>query len=601
LRKILALSQGCKGRFEEAERLSYGIFRDPEGRYVPLPFYTVHGAEHCQAVENFLNEILSTGKDVNKDFIPNSEEAMFLLAGAWLHDIGMMYGIFRGEQVSNLANNPDYCAKLRNEHEVRTTGHILNEWHLECHWSYEEKAILAHICHFHRKKNEIDDFVPAVITGKITREPVRIKVIAALLRIADGCHADRSRVPGNLRALYDSLGMPTDEVCFWGQPELISRVRFQHADGKIVIESLIPNPIDFKRGKFDFEEIIELVRKDIEGELESVQTVLLPYTNTAFKEVVKEVNPLPALDLEAPRRCLGNWPYFLKKPYSATEGAASLAQMLLYELAETQNFGNACLNRIRGMIGEVMQWRPYDVVVFRLRHDIEEILSQEQRPSAIQERVNVYLREFLENIYTHCERMTERALPLVEPHEVLFLYGYSINIVKFLQAIKRSHTVYVVDCRSSEAYLQFEPHEHEQIFEFLRKNGFEAHSIRLIELSQILDDLGRTSTPRKIILGTHSVLKMDNGDHYLLCKKGTKGLCLIGKEGRAEIMAFAETNKFIDIENEEDIESFAVRGFSYQQENSSIGVASRLESSGIRMDVIAKSLIDHLITEEGIH
>ena len=604
LRKILALSQDCQQRFEEAEKLAYGIFKDPEGRYVPLPFFTPHGTLHCQVVEAFLDEILSSGTDPNKDFIPNSEEAVFLLAGVWIHDIGMMYGIYPGEQASDLVNNPDFSAKLRNEHEIRTTRHILNEWRLECNWSYEEKAILANICHFHRKKNNINDFVPAVITGKITGEPVRIKVIAALLRIADACHVDKSRAPGNLRALYDSLGMPPEEVCYWGQPELVSRVRFQHRDGKIVIESLVPEPFDFKRGKFDFEEIIELIRKDIVEELESVKTVLLAYTNTALKEVTKEVNILPVLDIEAPRRCLGVWPYFLKKSYSATEGAVSLAQMLLFEIAETDNFGKAWQMRIRGMIQEVIRWRPYDVVVFKLQNEINEILSKEQSDSPIQERLKVHLREFLINICRHSNRMAERAIPLVKPEDVLFLYGYSLNIVKFLQTIKRSHVgaVYTVDSRSSNTYLQFDPHEDEQIIAFLRENGFEDRSIRLNELSQILEDLGRTKTPRKILIGTHSVLEIDNnGDYYILCEKGCKGLCLIGRDGGAEIIAFAETNKFVDLEKKEYIESVVAEGFTYRQENGSMGVASGRERLGIWMDVIPKSLIDYLITEKGIY
>jgi len=601
LRKILALSPVCQDRFKEAEKLAYGIFNDPQGRYVPLPFFTAHGIEHCKAVDAFLDEFLSNGTDPNKDFIPNPEEAMYLLAGAWVHDIGMMYGIFEGEQASDLANDRDLCARLRNEHEVRTARHLWHVWHLECRWTTDEKAFLANICHYHRRRHNIDDFAPKVIKGQITGESIRLEVIAALLRIADACHVDRSRVPGNLRSLYDSLGMPTDEVCFWGQPELISRVHFQHSDGKIVIESLVPEPIDFKRGKFDFEEIIELVRKDIAEEVKSVQTVLLPYTNTAFKEVTKEVNKLPGLDVKAPQWCLGVWPYFLKKSYSATEGVASLTRMLLFELEKTKNFGDPCRRRIRGMIQEVIRWRPYDVVVFKLQNEIEKILTQKQPGSPVQERLKVYLRDFLKNICTKCNSMTERAMSLVKPEDVLFLYGYSINIVKFLEAIKQRHTVYVVDCRSPNAHLQFDPHENEQILEFLRKNGFEDHFIKMIELSQILDDLKRTKTPRKIILGTHSVLRQNDSDYNLLCKKGSKGLCLIGKDGGAEIMAFAETNKFIDIENERDVESVAIQGFSYHQENGSIGVASRLERSGIRMDVIPKSLIDYLITEEAIY
>jgi hypothetical protein len=161
---VLASSQYCQDRFREAEKLAYGIFQNPQGHYVPLPFYTAHGIEHCQAVEALLDEILSGVDDPNKSFIPNADEAMFLLSGAWVQDIGMMYGIYLGEQASDLANNLDYCAKLRDEHEVRTAWHLLHEWRIECQWNEDQKAILANICYFHRKKNSIDDCVPMVIS-----------------------------------------------------------------------------------------------------------------------------------------------------------------------------------------------------------------------------------------------------------------------------------------------------------------------------------------------------------------------------------------------------------------------------------------------------
>ncbi|MFC1781391.1 hypothetical protein ACFLZ8_03950, partial [Planctomycetota bacterium] len=452
-----------------------------------------------------------------------------------------------------------------------------------------------------RKKHDIEDFSPAVITGEITGKPIRIKVIAAFLRIADACHVDRSRVPGKLRALYDSLGMQPEEVCHWGQPQLISKVRFNHQAGKIIIESLIPNPIDFKQGKFDFEEIIELVRKDLAEELRSVQTVILPYTNTAFKEVTKEVNVLPALDVEAPQRCLGIWPYFLRKPFSATKGVASLAQMLLFEIAETKNFGKAWQQRIRGMIQEAVRWRPYDVIVFQLHKEINNILLQKNPALPINESLKLYLREFLEKICTNSNRINEMAIPLVISEDVFFLYGYSINIVKFLVAIGRSHTVYVIDCRSSYENLQFDPHEDEQMIEILEKNNFNVQIIRLTGLSQILDDFVCTKTPTKIILGAHSVLRQSNNNYSLLCKKGSKDLSLIGREGGAEIMAFVETNKFFNVENEEDVKSVANYGFSYNQENSSIEIAREQERPATRMDIISKSLIDYLITEEKIY
>ena len=56
LRLVLKQDKTCVQLFEEAEALAKSIFEDPQ--YVPLPFYTEHGAVHCKAVEEFLEKII---------------------------------------------------------------------------------------------------------------------------------------------------------------------------------------------------------------------------------------------------------------------------------------------------------------------------------------------------------------------------------------------------------------------------------------------------------------------------------------------------------------------------------------------------------------
>ena len=602
LRKILESSQICKQRFDEAEKLAYGIFEDKQGRYFPLPYYNEYGIKHCQEVETFLDEILSHVTDPNKDFIPNPEEAMYLLSGAWTHDIGMMFRIFTEEQCKDIPKDPDICAKLRNEHEKRTSQHLWNVWNIECNWTDEEKAYLANICHYHRMKNRFEEFSLTEINGTITKEKVRIKVIAALLRIANACHIDRSMITGNLENLYDSLKMQPEDVCYHKRSNLISSVEFFHSHQQIVINSLVPEPVNFDRGEFDFKEIIELVRKEIEEVLKEVQTVILPYTNTAFREVLKKVNELKGLNDQAPQRCLGIWPYFLKKPFSATEGASSLAKMLLFELKVTQNYGDSFQRRIRGMIKEVIQWRPYDVSNFKIQQEVDSILSTEDHASPYNIRLKAYLNDFLINICKNCNKMTNRIIKYISPDDILFVYGYSINIKKFLEAIKNNYSgiIYIVDSHPSDTYLQFEPHEDEQISNLLNNLNFNYKYIKLNEVSLILQDLKRTNKKSKILLGTHSVLFFEN-DYHLLCKKGCKILSLAGKDGGAEVFAFAETNKFTNIEENTDIHSVSDYGFSYNQDNGNIEIANHLQNSGIKMDLISKSYIDYLITEERIY
>ena len=130
-----------KKRFEEAEALAKRIF-DPDSGRVPLPYFTEHGEEHCKYVEQYLSDIIWGEKEDSRfDFDPTPEEAMYLLSAAWLHDIGMMYGIFDGEVSEHLQDDAT-VASLREGHEHRTAKYIHEKWKKRdgCGWSDKEKT-----------------------------------------------------------------------------------------------------------------------------------------------------------------------------------------------------------------------------------------------------------------------------------------------------------------------------------------------------------------------------------------------------------------------------------------------------------------------------
>lgn len=188
LRSVIKASSVLFGKFREAERLSKDIFREKQEGKVPLPYFTNHQFEYCKAVEHSLDRIIFE-KPVEKDFIPTKEEALFLLAAAWLHDIGMIYGIFEGESPDDLIpyeweKFPVKAESMRREHELRTSHYILKEWKLNCSWPNKEKALLANLCHFHVKVHPLDYIEPSETTGSITGGRVRLRTLATLLRLA---------------------------------------------------------------------------------------------------------------------------------------------------------------------------------------------------------------------------------------------------------------------------------------------------------------------------------------------------------------------------------------------------------------------------------
>ena len=602
LREVLSKSRYCKERVKEAENLAKSIYSGGEGKCVPLPYFTPHCMEHCEAVEGYLNWIIFGGEEQNnpnRDFVPTPEEVMYLLAGAKLHDIGMMYGIFQNENPHDLADNPGLCNKIRNEHETRTTGYILNVWKLHCGWSNREKEFLTNICHFHRRKHNIEGFEPTETISEISGLPVRLKVLAALLRLADACHIDQTRAPGGLHALYNSLGMSYESACHWEKPKLISRIRFCHTKQQIKIESHCPQVYKFARGEFDLTDIVEIARRGVHEELQSVQTVLLAYRNTAFKEVKKEIYTLNSINVRIPQMCLGVWPYLLNRSWSATETAAALVQILIFEIKESGDFGAPWCERVRGMFAEAMKWHPADFMIRNLRKEVDNKLSEMSDDAPSAEGLRTYLKKYMEKIGQNCDSMVSSVKKLFNPNDTMIIHGYSVNIYKFLEAIKDDHhgPVYVVDYSEPSDELQLGLGENQRIMEYLQELGYK--KVYLIDqgvLPQVFAEVREHGSMGKILLGTHGVLK--NGD--LLCKVGSFGLVLTGKafEDCVKTIAFAVTTKCL--KNEIDDKDVIGKGGVLRDDNLKpldfVNNAQRVEP---RVDVVPRNLVNYLVTEKG--
>ena len=252
LRQIVSYSGDCKEKFLEAEVLAKRIFES--GEYVPLPFYTEHGTDHCKAIEAFLEQMIWKNEngelDEKQDFVPSPEEAMYLLSAVWLHDLGMWYGILDNERPKHLQDATKVIS-LRNRHEIRTARYIQDQWpKRNCSWEPDERGWLSNICVYHRKKHPISTFEPVRTYSRHTVGEIRLSVLAALVRLADVCHVDKSRAPERVMGLYISLGMPQEAQVHWERSDLIQNVKIDHKERKIVIKGHYPQEVDFGLGEF---------------------------------------------------------------------------------------------------------------------------------------------------------------------------------------------------------------------------------------------------------------------------------------------------------------------------------------------------------------
>lgn len=599
LREVIRFSKICASRFEEAEGLAKSIFSGGRGLF-PLPYFTQHGEHHCKMVEKCLERIIwGGGESTIHYFVPTPEEAMFLLSAVWLHDIGMMYGIFENERPEDLVDL-NKATLVRNEHEFRAASYIQDKWKENCGWSEDEKTWLSNICVYHRRRHPIGTFEPFKIKGRLSEGYVRLGILAALLRLADACDVGQFRCPWPLMVLYRSLGIHEDAVRYWAGAELIREVQFDHTVKRITLICHCPPRFVFGLGEFDLAEVGEMVCRDIQGELSHVQQMLLPYPNLAFLEVQLNVRYIRALEVQQDERYLALWPYLLNKPSSTTEAAAAFAQLLLFAVKageKTVDLEESWRDKINSMMKAAVKSRPFDFMIRNLGHEVDKILSRLPKDAKSAEELTSYLKGFLRKMEENLQKMTEFAQELVGPDDALIVYGYSSNIVKLLESVTGQHrkTLYIVEYyRPTEVHLRV--NENEIITSLVDQLGFgEVKFISMAAVAHVLAELEQANVPCRVLLGTHGVLK--NGD--FLCKVGSYTVGSIAKGFDCAVTVFADKNKVL--KNGESNKCVGEpETLLSQREYGLHPETSNIIRVAPKMDIVPRKLVDFVVTEEGV-
>jgi hypothetical protein len=208
-----------------------------------FPYYTPHNFLHSQNVEDILNWLVPD--DIKSKM--TDHEIFFLLIAAWLHDWGM---------VASARENAEEVRKL---HHIRTEENF-ERFHDKIHLSLNEVRLVGRLCRGHRDENLLgQEYDDSFFGSNIL---VRIRFLAALLRIADECDVTANRTP---------------EIVYWTlKPEGASEEEFQKhlsipgignpAPYKLVLSGVAKTP----KGV----EVIEGVRRQIQKQLDSVRTIL---------------------------------------------------------------------------------------------------------------------------------------------------------------------------------------------------------------------------------------------------------------------------------------------------------------------------------------
>ncbi|MCG8488310.1 MAG: hypothetical protein MI756_12640, partial [Chromatiales bacterium] len=239
-------------------------------------WYTPHGIDHYKSVERILGQLLPPKKRVRL----TESERFFLLSSAWLHDIGMVKGLFDTDW-----EKFDF-EDIREDHHTRSEKYI-NESYPKLSIEQHEKEAFGLIARFHRRRCDLDccrKFIAMPEHGKI-----RVRLLSAYLRLADALHMDQTRAPDRKYALMLAYNIPTQSKLHWLKSKFVIGMECDHVNKRIIIHLKAPN-----RGCGGIDESLDRIYKDIlcdlNEELDTVKKTLYNGGLSYFTDVEKKIH-----------------------------------------------------------------------------------------------------------------------------------------------------------------------------------------------------------------------------------------------------------------------------------------------------------------------
>jgi hypothetical protein len=211
-----------------------------------FPYYTPHDFLHSRNVEEILNWLIPD--DVKNAMV--DYEIFFLIVAAWLHDWGMVG-----------AEHED-SVMVRNLHHIRTQENF-EKLHDKVGLSLAEGRVVGRICRGHRQDDLLASDYDDTFYG--SNVLIKLRFLAALLRMADECDVTANRTP---EVVYYSLkpeGASGEEY----QKHLSISGIGKPSSYKLLLSGVAKTP----RGV----EVIEGVKNRIQNQLNSVKGILSRY------------------------------------------------------------------------------------------------------------------------------------------------------------------------------------------------------------------------------------------------------------------------------------------------------------------------------------
>lgn len=534
--------------------------------------YTPHDESHCEKVQQYLDKILPPR--AMDDII--EVEAFLLLCSAWLHDIGMIPGLFGANDISD-------TKEIRRQHHLRSAQFIDDNWKLLGLEADMAVAIMK-LCRYHRRTEKLQDLED------------RLQFLVALLRLADACHSDYTRAPEDTYRLNLALGISSEHLLHWVKHLIVHRIEPNHERRVIELEAIVPHRDQWFDA--DFGELVELVEEDLQHELEGIKDCLIRHGGFTFTKVEK-TTPLKELS-----RGDDDWGIFeayhaYKLPKSATAGEVMDSVLdILHVIAEKAK-DDRITERFEKVLSSVTKLKGHHRGIVRLKEDMEHATDGKEGDSLRGEikRCVKRFRKWKETAQSHIASLALQQR-IISVNDCILVYGNSSCLRTLFDRVpnktRQTVKVYVGELRSKSRYDalgRIEYNDGQQFALTLAKMGYR---VSLIADAAIPHFLGRGNI-RKVLTGASGIGLDGSSAHPV----GQLMVAQSAKQFGISLYILAESFKIGSLEEIEQQRKNLWLCGDYDPVFRELGEHG-VEVPTPKQDIIAGDMVSDFITEVGV-
>lgn len=298
-----------------------------------LGFYTPHVEEHGMDIEDILHRLIPK-KEQFKWL--TQKERFYLLASAWLHDLGMLRSVAQrlcgGIPVQDIPDN-----EIRKKHHVFSEKYI-SEYSHEIGVRESDRDLLSKLCFYHKRSENIND-----CDEKFGN--VRLKLLAAYLRLADALLVKPlPAMWGSTYSICLAYNIPPESKLHWMKSTLVSGITPKFDSQEIVVTFKLPydnqlreNEEKYSRACDRISAITRCIIEDYRREITSVMSVLTRYHKknlTYYLDVV----PLESRVHFDQKRLNDLWELIINHDIMTAPSASRLLEMTLATIAHFMGY-----------------------------------------------------------------------------------------------------------------------------------------------------------------------------------------------------------------------------------------------------------------------